>query len=71
MKRNEHPRLLPCPFCGDEDTPTIGVNRTNSHYETYEVICTKCYLRLIGEPPFKSRDAAVSAWNHRAEVKYD
>ena len=51
-------KLLPCPFCGDED---IEVERVGTSRHSCVVACTNCGVRIES-----GEDGFGSAWNTRA-----
>lgn len=57
-------RLLPCPFCGKD---AMVVRNVLDGSDAYHIECTGClaeHARYMG-----SREAAIEAWNTRAERK--
>ncbi|MCI9405939.1 MAG: hypothetical protein HFK04_03375 [Oscillospiraceae bacterium] len=54
----ENTDLLPCPLCGGEARVHIAT-------DTPRVYCTVCRCNTGG---YKTEEAAVSAWNKRAET---
>ncbi len=69
MKRVEAPELLadPCPCCGS--SATIEFGGEVGRWDTYDIECDHCGLRING-PTGAEGDAAkalaVTAWNRRA-----
>jgi len=64
-------RLKPCPFCGGKRI--ILDCWEGIHGLNYYVLCKKCKITLYSSDgfmlkSFDSAEAAVNAWNRRAEV---
>lgn len=55
--------LLPCPFCGS--APELEITPGLDDEKDYQVKCRYCFAETHYE---SSQEAAVNAWNRRAEI---
>lgn len=69
------PKLLPCPFCGDE----AQVREVDGYSPMFFVECINCdanvgaqtgTVRGLAIAAFHSEDDAVAAWNRRAKPEH-
>ena len=70
MTQINDPKLLPCPFCGEDAAiwfypASERLNRSDSYY----VGCTNdnCGCEMEHSGGWKAYDDAVNAWNRRAD----
>ena len=54
-------KLLPCPFCGNEDI------KIKYDFGNHNIECTRCCVEMIicGEPCGTDRQDAIDQWNRR------
>ena len=68
MKQIDDPRLLPCPFCGEDAAiwyfPIDGLR----NHESYYVGCTNnnCGCELEHTGGYRTLEEAIEKWNRRA-----
>ena len=65
-------KLIPCPFCGGVD---IVISEWPITISGWYVLCKTCGANINDHAytgaPLKTKEAAIKAWNTRAEVNHE